>query len=451
MKLRVALCLCAAALCAGPASGEIETTLRHHSDQMIDGTKYRIYDVWVDVDNVTEGWLQTQLHVELSNGTFYHNATNTAASPLSHANLGGEDVPLSGVKYEPTAETIGNDANARWDTYVTDHNGYNGPSPINVLSLDSFQDPEFEFVYAFDADSFSVIWSPFDFISDPLAVDTPFGQIETGAFEAPTARLTISADASGVVAVTVGQSFEGGPTSSSNTETFLGAPVYGISGEIAGGRFLPIDPISEAPVADANGGYDIIDGGDLDLDASGSVDTDITKYEWDLNGDGVFGDEADNTNPTPTVSAATLSGLSIPLNVPIGVAVRVTDADGTFDTDFSELTIFQVAEGDMNLDGSVTTVDIALFKLALLDPAEYTTFFDGTEDEGMLGRAHGDMNGDGSVTTIDIALFKEALLAVDPASSGALASLNSVPEPSSLLLLSLGLIGLLTSRRRRMR
>ena len=51
----------------------------------------------------------------------------------------------------------------------------------------------------------------------------------------------------------------------------------------------------------------------------------------------------------------------------------------------------------------------------------------------------------------DIALFKEALLAVDPASSGALASLNSVPEPSSLLLLSLGLIGLLTSRRRRMR
>jgi len=425
--------------------GEIETTLRHHSDQMIDGTKYRIYDVWVDVDDATEGWTESQLHVELGNGTFYHNATNTAASPLSHANLGGASVPLSGVKFEPTAATISTDPDARWDTYVTDHNGYNGPSPINVLSLDSFG----AFTYAFDDDSFNVIWSPFDYISNPP--NPPFGEIETGAFEAPVARLTISADASGVGAVVVGQSFEGGPTSGSNTETFLGAATYGISGDIVGGRFLPIDPIGDAPIADANGGYDIIDGGDLDLDASGSVDTDITKYEWDLNGDGVFGDEADNTNPTPTVSDGTLSSLGIPLNFPVGVAVQVTDADGTFDTAFSELTIFQVAEGDMNLDGSVTTVDIALFKLALLDPAAYTAFFDGTEDEGMLGRAHGDMNGDGSVTTIDIALFKEALLAVDPASSGALASLNSVPEPSSLLLLSLGLIGLLTSRRRRMR
>ena len=63
---------------------------------------------------------------------------------------------------------------------------------------------------------------------------------------------------------------------------------------VAGGDFLlPITAgINTPPIADIGGPYDVDPGVDVVLDASGSFDPDgtIVLYEWDLDGDGQFGD-----------------------------------------------------------------------------------------------------------------------------------------------------------------
>jgi Ca2+-binding RTX toxin-like protein len=65
-----------------------------------------------------------------------------------------------------------------------------------------------------------------------------------------------------------------------------------------------------APVADAGGPYTVVEGQPLQLDASGSHDTDgdALTYSWDLNGDGVFGDA---TGVAPTLSWQQLESRSI--------------------------------------------------------------------------------------------------------------------------------------------
>ncbi len=61
-----------------------------------------------------------------------------------------------------------------------------------------------------------------------------------------------------------------------------------------------------APFADAGGPYTVTAGIPFPLDGSGSNDIDpgdsITQYDWDLDNDGVFFDDVDNTSGSPTVS-----------------------------------------------------------------------------------------------------------------------------------------------------
>jgi len=76
--------------------------------------------------------------------------------------------------------------------------------------------------------------------------------------------------------------------------------------------------IDRLPVADPGGPYSVAEGGSIPLDGSGSSDPDsgdvIALYEWDLDGDGIFGETAqaatrgDEVGASPVFSAVGLDG-----------------------------------------------------------------------------------------------------------------------------------------------
>lgn len=86
---------------------------------------------------------------------------------------------------------------------------------------------------------------------------------------------------------------------------------------------------NQPPTANAGGPYVIDEGGSLSLDGPGSYDPDGDPlvYNWDLNGDGIFGDA---TRDSPTINWAQLVALGIndgPRTVP-NVGLRVDDGHG---------------------------------------------------------------------------------------------------------------------------
>ena len=97
-----------------------------------------------------------------------------------------------------------------------------------------------------------------------------------------------------------------------------------------------------------------------------------------------------------------------------------------------ELEAFLV--GDMNLDGTVDTGDVAPFVLALTDPSAYMAQF-GVDEATMT--ALGDINQDGAFDTGDVAPFVQLLVGGNS---------PSVPEPGTLALLGLGALALLRWR-----
>lgn len=86
-----------------------------------------------------------------------------------------------------------------------------------------------------------------------------------------------------------------------------------------------IEPLSP-PVARAGGPYRLIVGDDLILDGSGSSDAneDIVSYQWDLNGDGRYGDAS---GPRPMVPYSILGGLGYAPGIQ-RISLRVTDSLG---------------------------------------------------------------------------------------------------------------------------
>ena len=94
---------------------------------------------------------------------------------------------------------------------------------------------------------------------------------------------------------------------------------------------------------DTGGPYTILRGAGLRLDASGTVDSSgatITKYEWDLNGDGIFSDVV-STNPVVIVSPLTLGSLKINTQPNVyGIQLRATNSFG--DVLYSETTTLTV-------------------------------------------------------------------------------------------------------------
>ncbi|MBC8872751.1 MAG: hypothetical protein H8E44_25240 [Planctomycetes bacterium] len=91
--------------------------------------------------------------------------------------------------------------------------------------------------------------------------------------------------------------------------------------------------IDRLPVADPGGPYTVLEGGQVVLDASGSADSDpgdsIVEYQWDLDGDGVYGETGesaaygDELGVSPMFSAAGLDGPDT-----LTASLKVTDSFG---------------------------------------------------------------------------------------------------------------------------
>lgn len=94
--------------------------------------------------------------------------------------------------------------------------------------------------------------------------------------------------------------------------------------------------------------------------------------------------------------------------------------------------------GDLNFDGSINRDDWSIYRAGI---REDLTGVSDAEAYQM-----GDLNGDGVNNSLDFLIFREAILAANPGLtlSSLLESATDVPEPSSLLLLALG-VGLMGS------
>ena len=98
--------------------------------------------------------------------------------------------------------------------------------------------------------------------------------------------------------------------------------------------FITVIPTNQPPVAEAGGPYTADEGMPASLDGSASSDPDgdPLTFEWDLDGDGVFGD-----------ASGALAESTFADNGEYSVGLRVTDPLGASDTDTAVVTVNNVA------------------------------------------------------------------------------------------------------------
>jgi len=117
-----------------------------------------------------------------------------------------------------------------------------------------------------------------------------------------------------------------------------------------------------------------------------------------------------------------------------GTRKELTELDVAGLEDIGWETMMPLIAGDMNGDDAVNNLDINPFVLALTDRSAFE------DDFGIDPVAVGDINGDGQLNNLDINPFVSLL------TGGS--SIEAVPEPTSLAMLTLGGLGLLSRRRR---
>jgi hypothetical protein len=198
------------------------------------------------------------------------------------------------------------------------------------------------------------------------------------------------------------------------------------------------------PNAEAGGAYTIYKhgslGGSVTLDASGSYagnnpnagmnanhhQNAISAYDWDLNGNNVFGDA---TGATPALTYAAMvgygRGAAGAYQIELSILVD-TDYDDIKDWDVAGVTVAEAYLGDADFNGHVDFVDYQALE----------------RNYGLTGRnwTQGDFDDDGDVDFSDYQALERQFGRVD-------AGDQSVPEPACLALL---LAGALVRRRRRL-
>lgn len=150
---------------------------------------------------------------------------------------------------------------------------------------------------------------------------------------------------------------------------------------------LTVNPVNDAPVANAGGPYTIHEGNSVTLEASASTDpeNDIVSYEWDLDNDGQY-DDASGSIVSFTYAAGAFT-----------VAVKVTDTDGSFDTSSVKVIIrSNNIPGDANGDGRVDGSDVTIL-------ANYWQA--GINDSRTVTWNMGDFNYDGQVDGSDVSIL----------------------------------------------
>jgi len=144
------------------------------------------------------------------------------------------------------------------------------------------------------------------------------------------------------------------------------ATVSGIAGAITIDTTEP-ESVNEPPVADASGPYIGDEGSSISFDASGSYDPDgnITLYEWDFDGDGIYDTNSTSLNTTHTWDDD-YNGT---------VTLRVTDDEGLTDTDSTEVTVNNIPPTvDAGPDKEALVYDEVFFNGSATDPGINDTF-----------------------------------------------------------------------------
>ncbi len=171
---------------------------------------------------------------------------------------------------------------------------------------------------------------------------------------------------------------------------------YGDVGQYTlSGTIVPVG--NQNPTADVGGPYTINEGDSLALDASGSFDPDagdVLTFDWDVNGDGVFGDAS---GANPVLSWSQLVGLGIDDGFQVfNVTVRVDDGNGGTDEATTTLTVQNVAPvAGISGPSSAVPGQTRSYVLTATDasPADQAAGFtfridwdgDGTTDETVVG------------------------------------------------------------------